>query len=305
MRGISADDIVDGVKRALRREEIPLSPLKLNGLVADVQRAMAEFKATPCEKAIGRAALKRIYDLAHEPRLQGERIMEAVRAAERDKRSNRRPREVKHLSDLGREEPLQDEDVKEIRVRILGLSAAAFRYMETLAAQVVPKAFPDDAYDGDFRSWVRDAVPEKIIYVALLLTHTGAEIVPGRSRGTGKRAHPRIEPRILGNVRGGTEGQPRKGRPAATREFLLVVSLGCAWVTATGGLPKSGRSDHTSFGDLVYRVFLWLDLPDGGATSALRKYSELLRMAEPKRSASVPGRARRSDLGGKAAIPLA
>jgi hypothetical protein len=41
---------------------------------------------------------------------------------------------------------------------------------------------------------------------------------------------------------------------------------------ATDELPKPGRSDEAGFGDLVHKVFQWLDLPDGSAGYALRRY---------------------------------
>jgi hypothetical protein len=109
-------------------------------------------------------------------------------------------------------------------------------------------------------------------------------IVPGRSRGNGKRSASRMEPRIMGVVRGTGAGANTGGRPRANARQDLVQCLAMDWLKATGAKPDPGRSDGKGFGDLVHRIFSWIGEP--GATHALRTY---WRAVSSMRSKPVPG----------------
>lgn len=83
----------------------------------------------------------------------------------------------------------------------------------------------------------------------------GGRVVEGRSRGGGKRSGKRLEPMIMGEVRGGGATRHRGGRRRDLAHQDVVMHLAMDWLTATGELPKPGRSDDTGFGDLVHSVF--------------------------------------------------
>ena len=114
-----------------------------------------------------------------------------------------------------------------------------------------------------------------------VLSYEGARIVKGRSRGACKRSRPRIEPLIMGTLRGADKGG-HSGRPDTAGQRELVMYLAMDWSQATGSPPKPGRSDNTGFGDLVHSVFQWLTLPDGSATHAMRRYWAALRQRQAR-----------------------
>ena len=60
------------------------------------------------------------------------------------------------------------------------------------------------------------------------------------------------------------------GRPRDDAALALIADLAADWHCATEEIPAPGRSDKTPFGELVFRIFAWLDLPD--ASGALRRY---------------------------------
>jgi hypothetical protein len=104
-----------------------------------------------------------------------------------------------------------------------------------------------------------------------VLTSDGARPVEGRSRGSGKRSAPRLEPTIMGEVRGTGAARHRGGRPRNDRHETLVMRLAIGWLNATGEPPKPRRSEGTGFGELVHSIFQWLELPDSAANT-LREY---------------------------------
>ena len=127
---------------------------------------------------------------------------------------------------------------------------------------------------GGFREWARTAPADLLCAAVAVLTAEGAHPVPGRSRGGGKRSGARLEPRILGVVRGAQGEKPKGGRPSAGARQSLVMHLACDWSAWTDCMPETGRSDHTGFGDLVHSVFQWIGLSPDEAEYALRTYWE-------------------------------
>ena len=82
----------------------------------------------------------------------------------------------------------------------------------------------------------------------------------------------RLEPTIMGEVRGAGARHDQGGRPRNAKHPDLIMHLATDWISATGEAPKSGRSDYTGFGELVHSIFQWLDLPEGSAVHSLRQY---------------------------------
>ena len=127
--------------------------------------------------------------------------------------------------------------------------------------------------------------PRTLLVEALrVLSADGGRIVPGRSRGGGKRSKSRLEPRISRQVRGTGTMAPTGGRPKNADQDTLVMHLAIDWYQATGERPEQGRSDATGFGELVHSVFDWLG--ELGATQALRRYWPIVNSAE---KAQIPG----------------
>jgi hypothetical protein len=132
-------------------------------------------------------------------------------------------------------------------------------------------SFPDEGPVPRLHEWACTADREKLIRVAQAISGEGARVVPGRSRGPGKRSAPRVEPMIRGEVRGDGAARDHGGRPRNDALQDLILQLAGEWLYATGELPKAGRSDKTGFGDLVHKVFQWCGEPEA-ATHALRQY---------------------------------
>jgi hypothetical protein len=132
-----------------------------------------------------------------------------------------------------------------------------------------------------------------LIRATRVLSADGAERVEGRRRGPDRRSPPRLEPRILGEVRGPGSRIDYGGRPPPVARQELIRDLVGDWRRATGQEPKSGRSDRSGFGELVYHVFAWSGLSDSSAERALRRHwdEENERLAVVKKRQARPSRA--------------
>src|SRR5581483_8398107 len=150
-----------------------------------------------------------------------------------------------------------DASPAQIRARLAKLPASALRYMEDRARHILPNLFPSSSVDDGFLAWAKTAKPRQLIDAVAVLSAHGARVVPGRSRGGGKRSNRRLEPLILGEVRGASDHERKGGRPSARPRDQLVMHLALDWATATDVMPQAGRSDRTGFGDLVHAVFDW------------------------------------------------
>ena len=163
----------------------------------------------------------------------------------------------------------EDCPVGQLRARISQLPVQAMDYIDRRARRVFPNLLPDQDLEGGFRSWAEHADAEDLIKAAQVLSAEGGQAV-SRSRGGGKRSAAKLEPRILGRVRGASDGSNKGGRPEHTSRQDLVRWLATDWTMATGQLPSPGRSDRGGFGDLVHSVFQWLEEPS--PDQVLRRY---------------------------------
>ena len=165
-----------------------------------------------------------------------------------------------------------DPPVAVLRARIQALPSQAIEYVDRRASIVIARLFPTEAPVTRFLEWAGTADRAKLVAATRVLSADGGRGVEGRSRGRGIRSSPRLEPVIMGEVRGAGARHHRGGRPRNAKHRDLVMNLAMDWISATGEAPKPGRSDYTSFGELVHSIFQWLDLPDGSAAHALRRY---------------------------------
>jgi hypothetical protein len=175
------------------------------------------------------------------------------------------------LRDLWQLSNDDDPPVGIIRSRIQTLPKEAIEYLDRRVRIVVAHLCPTEPPITRFQEWAAGADRDMLIDVTRALSAAGARIVEGRSRGGGKRSRLRMEPVIMGHVRSGTE-RHRGGRPKNQTQQQFVMHLSTDWLTATGKPPSPGRSDSTGFGDLAHSVFQWLELPQGSAAHAMRRY---------------------------------
>ena len=156
-----------------------------------------------------------------------------------------------------------------IRTRLLSLPAPARSHLERRAERLWPTLFGRSYSKADLEAWIRNA--DREVFLARLphLLAEGAAVTVGRNRPSGRPSARRFEPIIMGVSRGrasaGGHGRPRR-QPADN----LVMYLAVDWLVVTGQTPATGRSEAKPFGELVHRVFDWLNL--SGADQALRRY---------------------------------
>ena len=222
------------VRDCLKKEGLSLSPDRFERLIRDIEASIDHFLATGPQGAFREAhdALRELWELSHD----------------------------------------DDPAVGVLRARIQGLPRRALEYVDRRVAIVIAQLFPTEPPVTRFQQWAADADPKMLIAATRVLSAEGGRIVRGRSRGTGTRSNPRLEPMVMGEVRGGGAGRHRGGRPRNEDHRTLIMHLAIDWLIATEELPKAGRSDGTGFGDLAHSVFQWLGLPEGSAAHALRQY---------------------------------
>lgn len=165
-----------------------------------------------------------------------------------------------------------DPPVGVIRQRLLALHPASQVALERLAQWLWPKLLSGDPPAGGVMKWGQTAPAQDLLLLVRTALVEGGLVVCGRRRPGGRRSASRLEPVILGVVRGapGHQPVPANGRPPDDLAVQLIAFLAVDWAQATDEMPQSGRSDRTAFGDLVHQVFGWLERPD--ATGALRRY---------------------------------
>jgi hypothetical protein len=181
-----------------------------------------------------------------------------------------------------------DPSVAALRARLVALPKEAIEQVGSRSRVVIPELFPgvtigDEPFDppqrlaARFLEWAAAAEGTKLVTALRVLSEEGARITKGRSRGGGKRSRLRLEPLILGKVRGTGTRNHTGGRPTEIRRHELVMHLALDWLLATGQEPEANRSDLGGFSSLVHRVFEWLQIDDAdsageAATYALRRY---------------------------------
>jgi len=244
----------DRLKRCLRRAVADVSDIKLKALETAVACAMVIFLTDKSEYAM---TYREVHDA------------------------------IRKLWQLASK---LDPPMGQIRARIKAIPEQVIRQFDYLAPQQIPKRYSMGKFgraaardhtgipiaerealrNGGFRAWAAMAADQVLILaIQTLLPASGVVEVQGRSRGTGKRSRPRIEPYIMGTARGSglqmpTSSQMHSGgrRPNLDFEFLLIGRLANAWEGATGIFPSACRSDETGFGELVYSVssgLRWMD----------------------------------------------
>ena len=191
----------------------------------------------------------------------------------------------------------EDPPVGLIRARISKLAAVDIADAEERARALWSRMFRDEGLVSDFNliAWSKTAPVAKLLEVVRALFSDGGVVVQGRARPRGKRSKPHLEPYVLGQARGANSPSrtkaeasatspenrpplPGNGRPRADAEDALVMYLAIDWALITGLESQPGRSDQKPFGDLVHRVFGWLDL--GTAEQSLRRYWDEVQDAE-------------------------
>jgi hypothetical protein len=261
------------VRDCLSREALSLPPDPLERFIGGIEASIAHFRATPPEATFRDAhdALRALRMLAHEddpPIGQLKARLARLPPAAREYIGRRAPTVMRRLGfDLGSPAGELPEHAFD---RFL-------RWTTTPEALHLPEPLPKALAE----KLAALAGPEPVslpplVTVLRALSSDGARPVDGRSRGGGNRSGRRLEPVIMGEVRGAGTARHRGGRPTNDRHQTLVMHLATDWLNATGELPKSGRSEGTGFGELVHSVFQWLELPDSAA-NALRQYWDIVK----------------------------
>ena len=164
-----------------------------------------------------------------------------------------------------------DPSVGLLRARVAALPERVCEYLDRRAKRIIVRLYHEPADQG-FRTWAREAKPDKLLRVVRIISADGGLVVPGRSRGAGRRSAPRVEPIVMGVVRDGPGSKPTGGAPRLEAERWLVMNLALDWLTATGQEPDRGRDSRNGFGYLVHEIFEWIGLPQARARTALRSY---------------------------------
>jgi hypothetical protein len=134
-----------------------------------------------------------------------------------------------------------DPEVGVLRARINTLPETALQYINRRAPRVIPRLFPGETFEDvaflawaepethpknpGFLAWAENADDDKLVKALRVLGAEGAQIVVGRSRGCGKRSARRVEPMILGEVRGTAAKKSKGGRPSNDARHELVRTL--------------------------------------------------------------------------------
>jgi len=177
-----------------------------------------------------------------------------------------------------------DVSVGQVRARLHTLPKIAREQLERRARAVLSQVFPDEDIGNELLTWANRADGKQLLAALHLLLAEGGQIVHGRNRGGGKRSRPRLEPMLLGVVRGGCAPQHIGGAPVDDAARELVMHLAVDWLAATEQVPPAGRRDSKGFADLVHSVFQWLNLPS--AEYGLRRYWKTLN-EQKKRTARM------------------
>ena len=263
------------VKDCLSKEALSLPPDRLGRFVASIEASIAHFRATPPEPSFRDAhdALRALHTLASDddPAIGQLRTRLArLPPTAREHMGRRAPAVMQRLG-FGLSSPAGELPERAFdRFLQWAKTPEAVRLPEP--PPPLPKALAERIAALTGTELTQLVSPAPLVMALRALTSDGARLVEGRSRGGGKRSAARLEPMIMGKVRGAGPARHRGGRPTNDHHQTLVMHLALDWLTATGKPPKPGRSDNAGFGDLAHSVFQWLGQPEGSAPYALRQY---------------------------------
>jgi hypothetical protein len=265
------------VADCLRKERLSLPPDRFERFVADIEASVAHFLAASTEGTFRDVhdALRALSTLAHEDRPsigQLKARLARLPPAAGEYIGRRAPTVLRQLGfDLG-------SPAGELPERAFDRFLRWATTPEAVQLPEPPRPLPVTLARKLAPLTGTEPVSLPPLVTALrVLSSDGGRIVEGRSRGGGKRSARRLEPVIMGEVRGAGAVRHRGGRPRNEGHQNLVMHLVRDWLTATGERPKPGRSDNTGFADLAHSVFQWLSLPEGSAAHALRQYWTAVR----------------------------
>jgi hypothetical protein len=170
--------------------------------------------------------------------------------------------------------------IQVLRKEVRKLPRPALQYMGRRARVVIPTLFPGESIEDSvsdpsdrladrFLVWTAAADDQKLVKALSVLASDSERVVPGRSRGHGKRSRSRLEPVILGETRGAGSRVDRGGPPRDERQPVLVRHLAGDWLRATGEMPGKSRSVGSGFGKLVRLVFEWILVPIDASQEAI------------------------------------
>lgn len=260
------------IRDCLRKDKVSLTPDRFERFVGEIEKSTDHFLGLPLKETFRDAhdALRDLWALAHEddPPIGQIRVrLTKLPLAGREYVGRRARNVMRRLGvDLGGPAAESSERAFD---HFLQWTKTAEALKRPKAPMPLPKTVDEHVAA---LSVTAPASPPILIRALRVLSSDGGRNVGGRSRGAGKRSRLRFEPVIMGEARGAGTVRHRGGRPTIEYHQTLVMHLALDWLTATGGPPKSGRSDSTGFGDLVHTVFLWLGLSDEKAAYALRRY---------------------------------
>jgi len=145
---------------------------------------------------------------------------------------------------------------EEVATRLERLTPEARRFLEFGRAAPTP---------AEVRNQATRAESLRLVHG---LCVTGAEWKQGRSRPSGKRSRPSLQPRFVGPK------PPRRGRPTTDPAYSLCTSLAGAFHKATGRWPTYSGSRTSKFQQLFEAVWAALhgEVDTVSATRAIRRY---------------------------------
>jgi hypothetical protein len=261
------------VEVCLRKEALSLRRDRLEHFIGSIEASIGHFRATPPEATFRDAHndLRVLHMLAHEddpPIGQLKARLARLKPAAKEYMGRRAPTVMRQLGfDLGT-------PAGKLPERAFGRFLRWTKTPEAVQQPGPPPPLPKTLAEklAAFTGTKPVSLPPPLVTALRALSSDGARMVEGRSRGGGKRSGLRLEPVIIGEIRGAGTARHHGGRPTNDRHQTLVMHLATDWRNATSEPPKPGRSDSPGFGDLVHSVFQWLSLPEGSAPYALRLY---------------------------------
>jgi hypothetical protein len=181
------DEQRERVRDCLTKAGVTLPPDRFERLICGIEASIAHSRRAPPEGNFRDAhdALRQLWELSHD----------------------------------------DDPPVARIRARIRALPREAIEYVDRRAPIVMARLFPTEPPITRFQQWATSADRAMLITATRVLSAEGGRIVEGRGRGAGKRSALRVEPMIMGEVRGRGATRHRGGRPGNADRQELVMHL--------------------------------------------------------------------------------